>query len=36
MSIREAVKLLTGFTDEELDDLGGFPEDGEDDEALPI
>lgn len=29
MKTREAVKLLTGFSDEELDELGGFADDHE-------
>lgn len=27
---RSAVRLLTGLTDEQLDDLGGFPDEGHD------
>lgn len=27
-NLQSVVKMLTGFTDEQLDELGGFPEEG--------
>ena len=33
MTTREAVKLLTGFSDEQLDELGGFSDDAGRDET---
>jgi len=32
MTTREAVKLLTGLTDEELTDLGGFGDDNQEED----
>ena len=29
MSTRDAIKALTGFTDEQIEDLGGLPEEPE-------